>query len=151
MLLVTLAALALGAIPPLRPTVHAAYRYTEVRRLVTGSYVHGLPYDKARALGPLALPVLEKLLRDPSMKRDWTNVVTAIAYVGDPQGYRLLRDFLWNRFTGEVDNATWRALLAVPNVMGVIQDEAVSPGLGMFGIAPSHRGASQTQAAPILR
>jgi hypothetical protein len=55
-------------------------------------------------------------------------MVQTIAYVGSPQSFSVLRDFMWNRFSGVVDDDTFRALIAVPGVLGVIPD---STGIGV--------------------
>jgi len=62
------------------------------------------------------------MLADPAMKGQWRSIVTTIAYIGSPESFHILKDFLWHRFTGVVDDATWGALLNVPNVMGTIPD-----------------------------
>jgi hypothetical protein len=62
------------------------------------------------------------MLNDPAMKRHWSNIVTTIAFVGEPQSFPILKAFMWDRFHGTVDTDTWKALLGAPNVMGAIRD-----------------------------
>jgi hypothetical protein len=98
-----------------------------VREFVTRNYFHGIPYEEARSLGPQALAELEQMLSDPSMKAHWARIVTMIAYIGAPRSFRILKSFTWERFSGTVDDETWRALLLVPNVMGAIPDAPGAP------------------------
>jgi hypothetical protein len=92
------------------------------RDFVITQYTHGVPYEDAHALGESALPQLEAMLHDPLMKPHWSTIVTTIAYVGKARSFQVLKDFMWKRFEGTVDDTTWRALLNTPNVMGVIPD-----------------------------
>jgi hypothetical protein len=69
---------------------------TRVRDFVTPTYVHGVPYDDARALGPQALPILEQLLRDPSMVRHRRNIIITIGMIGTPAAQPVLITFVQN-------------------------------------------------------
>ena len=85
-----------------------------------------LPYSEAHSLGRESIPILKSMLSDPSEKERWPHIVGTIAYVGVPESFVVLRDFMWNRFSGVVDDDTFRALLAVPNVLGVIPGTTVT-------------------------
>lgn len=94
----------------------------QVRDFVRRGYIHGVPYDGARSLGVDALPELAIVLRDPAMKRYWANAVATIAYIDAPKSFEILHSFLWESFTGEVDDTTFIALVALPCVLGVISN-----------------------------
>jgi len=100
------------------------------RGIAHGHYPTGKPYTESHSLGPEALPTLEHMLSDPSEKRYWRHIVTVIAYVGAPESFRVLREFVWNRFRGVVDDPTYGALIQVPNVLGAIPD---APGSDVTG------------------
>jgi hypothetical protein len=93
-----------------------------VNAFVRGQYPHGSPYDKARGLGAEAVKDLERVLADRSMKKCWANAVSAVAYIDSPASFEVLRSFLWNTFTGEVDDTTFIALAGVPCVLGTISN-----------------------------
>ena len=90
-------------------------------------FQHGVPYDRAHALGAKALPILVRLLRDNAFLESRSGIVTTIAFIGTPACVEPLRQFLWDQYEGEVGTDTFQALLVTPSVMGTIQsDEAVS-------------------------
>ncbi len=90
-----------------------------VQDLVFKHYMDGIPYSEAHALGPEALPYLLELLENPEIKIFWTNVVVTIGFIEDPSAVDPLIDFL-ERAEGEVDGASFRALLSVPYALGCI-------------------------------
>ena len=100
---------------------------TRVQDFLKRTYFHGIPYDEARSLGPQALPELEVMLHDDSLKPQWRKIVGIIGYIGAPKSFQILHDFMWERFSGVVDSDTWKALLNVPNVMGTIPDTPNAP------------------------
>jgi hypothetical protein len=75
-------------------------------------------YTEAHALGPEALPELASLLRDDRYKNQWFVIVHAINFIGDPAGFPVVRDFIFDRFRGEVDDPTFQALYSVVLSMG---------------------------------
>jgi hypothetical protein len=77
---------------------------------VTMRYSHGMPPQRARALGPAALPILSGLLRDERYKGHWVKVVQAIGNIGDTAYFDTLHAFIWNRFHGEIDQQTFHAI-----------------------------------------
>jgi len=80
----------------------------EVTRFYTVEYYHGLPRMKARGFGRRSLPILARLLRDPSAKRSWHQIAAGIGLVGDPTYFDTLRSFIWETFRGPVDSEhTW--------------------------------------------
>jgi hypothetical protein len=87
--------------------------------LVFKHYMDGIPYPEAHALGPNALPYLLELLENPELKLFWTNIIVTIGFIEDPSAVDPLIDFL-ERAEGEVDGASFRALLSVPYALGCI-------------------------------
>ena len=92
----------------------------KVKRLVHGRSHHGIPSVGSRELGPRAAPILEDIFRDPNEKRYWRQAVIALAFIGLPESYESLRSFVWTRFTGPVDNDTFRALLGAQSALGAL-------------------------------
>ncbi len=80
----------------------------------------GVPYGEAHEFGPEALPYLEEWLNDPGQKPNWSNIAVTIGYIGDPKGFEVLRSFVQDRFRGEVDGETFRALRCAQGVLGAI-------------------------------
>jgi hypothetical protein len=64
------------------------------------------------------LPELESLLWDTHYKWHWFVIVSTINFIQDPAGFPVLRDFLFDRFHGEVDDTTYTALSLVVLSMG---------------------------------
>jgi hypothetical protein len=96
---------------------------------VRGSWEHGIPYTEARAFGPEALPYLREWLKADPLREQWTTIVWMIGYIGQPEDFETLREFLEDRFTGEVDGATFNALISAIHVMGhvaVSSDKAMA-------------------------
>lgn len=91
-----------------------------VRGLVLTNYVHGFPAEEFLELGGSPFPMLEPMLADSALKDYWPNIVLAIGYSTSRLAFPLLRSFLWDRFRGEVDFATLRALGSVPTAMGCL-------------------------------
>lgn len=76
----------------------------------SGTPEHGIRYTDANALGPGALPRLVQILADQEKKDCWANTVCVISAINAEQSYETLRGFVWDRFSGEVDEPTFRAL-----------------------------------------
>jgi HEAT repeat protein len=87
--------------------------------LVHKHYMDGIPYAQANALGPDALPYLFELLSNPDEKIFWTNIVVTIGFIEDPSAIDPLIAFLEGT-PGDVDGATFRALMSVPYAVGNI-------------------------------
>lgn len=68
-----------------------------VDELITARYFHGMPYELARDLGPEAIPILRSRLHDPNYKGFQPDICSAICMIGAPEGYPILRAFIWNR------------------------------------------------------
>jgi len=94
---------------------------------VSRTYIHGVPYDEARKLGPGAVPTLKLLLGDIALKPYWRNIILTIGFIGGPESYGILRSFTWDRFKGELDDETFSALIEVPDAMGCIAAVRESP------------------------
>jgi HEAT repeat protein len=102
----------LGA--PARPAAMDVYQ------VVRTTYYHGIPYELAHGLGPEAVPTLLELLGREEEREHWANIVLVLGMIGDDRATEPLIDFLERRFTGEVDPATYRALLEVPASLGFL-------------------------------
>jgi hypothetical protein len=81
-------------------------------------FIHSVPYARAHQLGPRALPVLIKLFEDPKYKGSWASIALTISYIGEPEGFGAIRSFIMDRFHGEVDSETFRALVAAQSTLG---------------------------------
>lgn len=90
----------------------------EVNVLVTNHYIHGVPYGLAQGLGPGAVPRLASILRDQGMKSYWRTTVQFLNFVGAPASFPILREFIVDRFEGEVDFDTYAAISAAIVTMG---------------------------------
>ena len=89
-----------------------------VNVLVTDHYVNGVPYGLAQGLGPDAVPHLASILGDQGMKPYWRNTVQFLNFVGAPASFPILREFIVDRFEGEVDFDTYAAISAAIVTMG---------------------------------
>ena len=89
-----------------------------VAGFVQQRFIHSVPYVEAHQLGPRALPILIKLFEDPKYKASWANIALTISYVGEPEGFEAIRSFIMDRFHGEVDLETFRALIAAHTTLG---------------------------------
>lgn len=105
------------------PVAGQSQSYDEIKAsvddLVHKHYMDGIPYILAHSLGPDALPYLFELLNDPDKKIFWTNIVVTIGFIEDPSAIEPLITFLEDT-QGDVDGATFRALLSVPDEIGNI-------------------------------
>jgi hypothetical protein len=97
-----------------------------IHDFVVSGFHHGVPYKIAHDFGPEGLPILARMLDDDDYHDHRDNIVTTIAWIGDPQGFPILRSFLLDRFSGEVDIHTFQALAVTPSVMGAIRDSKVT-------------------------
>ena len=50
---------------------------------VKQTYIHGVPFQQARALGPGAVPKLIKMLSNKRYEKHWANVVVTLGFIGD--------------------------------------------------------------------
>lgn len=103
-----------------------------VTAFATTGWLHGVPYAEAHALGPKSLPVLSRLLRDPTFSGSWAYTVTTMAFVDAPGTLDTLRSFLRDRFQGDVGVDTFQALLVTPSMMGTLSDPRVVPVLSLW-------------------
>jgi hypothetical protein len=88
-----------------------------VQRFSHHSYVHGVPTQAARRLGPDAVPILCAMLRDPREHPYWPVIAEGIAIIGTPESFDTLKAFVWDRFSGVVD-AHLDALIAAHAAIG---------------------------------
>ncbi|HEY0680205.1 MAG TPA: hypothetical protein VGD17_18095 [Chitinophagaceae bacterium] len=90
-----------------------------VKEFVTKLYIHGLPYDQAKAYGKPAVSELLTLLRDQTLEEYWPNIVLTLGYIGDPSAVKPLMDFMENS-SGEVSIHRFRAILRIFQALGHI-------------------------------
>jgi hypothetical protein len=97
-----------------------------VQEFVGKRYVHGVPYDQAHALGREALPALQAVLSDTHRAEDWATACATIGSIGDAAGFPILRDFVWRRFKGKVDETTLQALRSAQQCIGLLASDSPS-------------------------
>lgn len=91
-----------------------------VHEFVGKLYVHGVPYEQAHALGREALPVLQEILADSLETGNWATACATIGSIGEPEGFPILHGFVWQRFKGDVDETTLRALSSAQQCIGLL-------------------------------
>ncbi|MGE5180350.1 MAG: hypothetical protein ACM3PF_14785 [Bacteroidota bacterium] len=89
-----------------------------VDSLILRGYIHGLPYEDAHRLGTSALPRLAEILADTTLRPHWANATAAVGAIGGPRAFHMLRSFIWDRFSGPVDQPTYWALTGAVSVLG---------------------------------
>lgn len=82
-------------------------------------YFHGIPYSDAHKLGSGAVPTLLPLLQNTGEQLYWVNVIVTIGFIGDTTAVHPLLTFL-DEQRGEIDDATYRAVLSVPFALGCL-------------------------------
>lgn len=101
------------------------------RVLAAISYVrsdlyHGVNYTVARSFGPDAVSMLLEMLEDEKEKESWANIINVLGMIGGPKVTGHFIEFLERRFNGDVDQWTWKALLAVLPSMGFLATDPKS-------------------------
>jgi hypothetical protein len=91
------------------------------RDLLLVDYHHGFPYAEVHALGRPAIPYIKAMLSSEANKKHWPNLVTAIGVISRESSFPYLRSLLLERFSGTVDEETFRTLASVPFSMGVLR------------------------------
>ena len=109
----------------------------EIYDFVTSIHIHGVDYGAAHDLGPAALPLLEEYLNSPRMKAHWPNIISTMAFIGEPQVHDILDGFIMNRFEGEVDLMTFQALICAQGALGHVGDPQLSTELAQ-GADPAY-------------
>ncbi len=107
-----------GQAPERSPADPLAFVMTE--------HIHGVPYTEARALGPTAAPMLIDALGKQELGQWRSNIVVTLGFLGDPRAVEPLKKFL-EATEGEVDDATFDALLDVPTALGDIARSSGDP------------------------
>jgi len=114
-----LASLAIAMAPlQVRAKAEDAAVRSQALSLVQTSWQHGLPFGRTQDLGPAALPTFHAVLRDPNSSQLWANAASAIGILADTTSFDTLRSFVWDRFSGEVDTRTYKALLVAQANIG---------------------------------
>lgn len=113
------------------------YSYTQtsqkldIKSFVTRLYIHGLPYDEAKAYGKQAVPELLLLLKDPSLEEYWPNIVLALGFIGDESATKPLISFMENS-RGEISIHKFRAILRVFQSLGHISQSGNKESLNLL-------------------
>jgi hypothetical protein len=102
-------------------------REDSIAGFVQQRFIHGVPYVEAHQLGPRALPILINLFEDPRYKASWVNIALTISYLGEPEGFEVLRSFIMDRFHGEVDLETFQALVTAQTTLGPLAAHSPEP------------------------
>jgi len=87
---------------------------------VRKGYIHGVPYEDARSLGPAAVPHLVSLLSDPEERANWGSICSTLGYIGDPTAFQTLKDFVWKRFKGEINSRSFGDIEIAQESIGFI-------------------------------
>jgi hypothetical protein len=93
---------------------------SEVLSFVQTMWMHGPPFHRAQDLGSASLSTLYEALRDQNSRRYWSNAVFAIGAIGDTASFDTLLNFIWDRFSGDVDLDTFRALMGAQAAFGTM-------------------------------
>jgi hypothetical protein len=67
-----------------------------LQEFVSRTFIHGIPYEKAVAYGPDAVPQLIRILRDPQQEDKWSTAATMLAMIDDPRGVDAVIEFIEN-------------------------------------------------------
>ncbi len=107
----------------------AASSASAPERMVRQTYIHGVPYEAARALGPAAVPELVSLLGDPEFDESGVNIVAVLGYIGDPAAVEPLIAYV-ESLSGEVSVHTFRSVLTVFQALGHLAQSGDDRALG---------------------
>ncbi|MGQ0621595.1 MAG: hypothetical protein ACT4QA_17035 [Panacagrimonas sp.] len=69
-------------------------RPLRLSRFVAQTFIHGVPYDQARAYGSAAVPELISILRDPLQEASWSNAAVMLGMIGDQAAVEAVIDFI---------------------------------------------------------
>ena len=89
------------------------------------TFIHGVPYDRARALGPGAVPVLTKMLQESMQRPDsaegptLANIAVTLGILGDPASVDLLIDFV-QRGSGQLSREAYAARTSAVMALGYL-------------------------------
>jgi hypothetical protein len=119
--LMVLAGAAVALLATAQP-VRAQDRLPDIETFVRLAYVHGVPFEMARAYGPEAVPRLVGFLENPVFEPHWVNVVYTLGYIGDERALEPLIAFL-ERQRGEITPQAFRAVLGVMPALGHLARE----------------------------
>lgn len=90
-----------------------------VQEFVRRIYVHGLPYAEASSYGKENVPVLLRMLNDPSEAPYWANVVALLCIIGDADVFDPLSEF-FRRGDGRLTIEQYRAKRSVLMSLGYL-------------------------------
>jgi hypothetical protein len=92
----------------------------DIEDFVRRHYTHGVPYNDARRFGPDAAPKLLQMLRDPTEKEYWANIVGVLGIIGDASTAAPLIDFVEGNSGKPLDPATYRASMSALVALGYL-------------------------------
>ncbi len=114
-----------------------------VRRAALGIYVHGMTEKLAeRLIGPEGVPHLRDLLFDPSFPRR-DNVVAMLGYLADDTTVADLAEYLEAPLVGVDSPEDERALLLVPQALGLAAARGEVAALDLLMDATAHHGSAE--------
>ncbi len=127
--------------------------------LVRAVWFEGMPFERARAIGPAGVARLAALLSDPAERTVHANALIAIGIAGAPGAFEVLRDYAAVEPEGAVDGATYDARVALPLAFGHLAraDDRALAALIERAVAPvapptwSYRSLRGARLAAALR
>ena len=102
-----------------------------LREFVTKKYIHGVPYEDAKAYGRNVIPELTALLADVSYEVYRPNIVSVMGMIGDPSAVLPLKNYLYGQ-KGEISYSTFISVLAVFQALGYIAQSGDPDALQML-------------------
>ncbi len=91
----------------------------DLKTFVTREYIHGIPYEEAKAYGAKVLPELITMLNDKTYENHHVNVVSVMGRIGDKTAIKPLMSFLRSQ-KGEVNYETFITVLSIFQALGFI-------------------------------
>ena len=104
---------AYGSAQPVHPP------QTTLRAFVTQQYVHGIPYEQAKAYGSKAIPELAGMLGNAHFEEFRPNIVLTLGMIGDAAAIPHLKAFL-RKQKGELSHPDFIAVLATFQAFGYL-------------------------------
>jgi hypothetical protein len=98
----------------------------EVRDFVRQTFIHGVPFEEAKAFGAAAVPVLLGMLQDPAEVDHWPNIVVVLGMIGEEAAVEPLIAFI-QAGGGQAGAAQYRARTSALMSLGYVVNQTGSP------------------------